>query len=107
MVFTWHYQKENKIYENISLEKIKKNYPIEYKKLENSIRNLETNKFKKTQIAIYWDYLYNNSNEVFTFKQFSPSCLEFYRKDNNMTLNISSLIKEKIEFIQQNLISKD
>ena len=68
---------------------------------------LKTNKFKKTQIAIYWDYLYNNSNEVFTFKQFSPSCLEFYRKDNNMTLNISSLIKEKIEFIQQNLISKD
>ena len=101
------FNEENKIYENISLEKIKKNYPIEYKKLENSIRNLETNKFKKTQIAIYWDYLYNNSNEVFTFKQFSPSCLEFYRKDNNMTLNISSLIKEKIEFIQQNLISKD
>ena len=62
ITFDKKFNEENKIYENISLEKIKKNYPIEYKKLENSIRNLETNKFKKTKQSYF---LYKIKNSIF------------------------------------------
>jgi len=82
-VFT-EMNKQCEFSEYVKKESMKKKHPEIYKDFSNAIFDLAlfSNKnFDKEEEFLYWDYLYNDKNELFDFKSFSQPCVDLI--DNN------------------------
>jgi Skp family chaperone for outer membrane proteins len=59
----------------IEISKVRKEFFVEYNKLNEEVKYIMQNDAKKTETALYWDYICDEKLERYNFKQIYSSCV--------------------------------